>query len=71
MVERRNWSERQAAQVLAKARDDLHRYIKVAREATEFACLQHLFARWHHLHLPLFTMMVVTGVTHVFAVHLY
>lgn len=36
-----------------------------------FNACERLFALWHLLHMPLFLMLVVTGVIHVFAVHLY
>jgi hypothetical protein len=32
---------------------------------------ERLFSLWHILHLPLFYMMLVTAVVHIFAVHLY
>lgn len=32
---------------------------------------ERLFATWHLLHLPLFIMMIVTAIFHVYAVHVY
>lgn len=42
-----------------------------ARRVAEFEASERLFAAWHVLHLPLFLMLVVVGIVHVFAVHLY
>jgi hypothetical protein len=37
----------------------------------EFAAFERLFSLWHALHLPLFLMLLVAGVVHVVAVHVY
>ena len=42
-----------------------------ARRVAEFEASERLFAAWHILHLPLFFMLVVVGVVHVIAVHVY
>lgn len=53
----------------------VNRYIRDRLEATrrvaEFQNYERLFALWHVLHLPLFIMMVVAGIVHVIAVHIY
>jgi hypothetical protein len=42
-----------------------------ARRIAEFKSYERLFSMWHLLHLPLFFMMLISGIVHVFAVHLY
>ncbi len=42
-----------------------------ARRVAEFEASERLFAAWHVLHLPLFVMLVIVGIVHVFAVHVY
>lgn len=42
-----------------------------ARRVAEFEASEKLFAAWHILHLPLFLMLVIVGIVHVFAVHVY
>jgi hypothetical protein len=37
----------------------------------ELDSYERLFALWHVLHLPLFFMLLVAGIAHVIAVHLY
>lgn len=53
----------------------LNRYIKHYLNTTikvcEFSIYERLFALWHTLHLPLFIMMLITGIIHVVAVHMY
>lgn len=41
------------------------------RRALEFDAYERLFSLWHVLHLPLFFMLVIAGVIHVVAVHVY
>jgi hypothetical protein len=45
--------------------------LRSARRVAEFEGCERLFAAWHILHLPLFVMLLVVGVVHVVAVHVY
>ena len=45
--------------------------LMAARRVAEFEASERLFAAWHVLHLPLFFMLVIVGVVHVIAVHVY
>jgi hypothetical protein len=45
--------------------------LRSARRVAEFEGCERLFAAWHVLHLPLFVMLLVVGVVHVVAVHVY
>lgn len=58
-------------QQLRQARKNLRDYFSEARKVAEFGFYARLFSLWHVLHLPLFVMMLVTGIIHVIAVHLY
>jgi len=46
-------------------------YTLALRRAVAFKLYERLFSLWHILHLPLFIMMIITAVIHIFAVHLY
>lgn len=46
-------------------------YTLALRQAAAFKVYERLFSLWHLLHLPLFFMMIITAVIHIFAVHLY
>jgi hypothetical protein len=41
------------------------------RRVVEFSAFERLFSLWHALHLPLFLMLLIAGVVHVAAVHVY
>jgi len=41
------------------------------RRVVEFEAYERLFSLWHALHLPLFLMLLIAGVVHVVAVHVY
>lgn len=45
--------------------------VAAANRVYRYNAFERLFALWHLLHLPLFLMLIVTGVVHVVAVHLY
>jgi hypothetical protein len=45
--------------------------IGAARRVLEFRAFQKLFSLWHALHMPLFFMLIIAGIVHVVAVHLY
>jgi hypothetical protein len=53
----------------------IRRYIGKRLEATrrlaEFQSYERLFSLWHVLHLPLFLLLLIAGVVHVVAVHVY
>lgn len=45
--------------------------IGATREVSEFQAYTQLFSLWHVLHLPLFFMLLIAGIVHVIAVHVY
>ncbi len=38
---------------------------------TNYALFARVFSLWHIFHLPIFFMMIIAGIVHVFAVHIY
>ena len=46
-------------------------YIKAVRDIAQFHTYQRLFSWWHIFHIPLVYMLVLTGIFHVIAVHMY
>jgi hypothetical protein len=51
--------------------DSVNRYALALRRTAAFNLYVGLFSLWHILHLPLFFMMIITAVIHIFAVHMY
>lgn len=45
--------------------------LAATRRVVEFGAFERLFSLWHALHMPLFLMLLVAGVVHVVAVHVY
>jgi hypothetical protein len=45
--------------------------LAATRRVVEFAAFERLFSLWHALHMPLFLMLIVAGIVHVIAVHIY
>jgi hypothetical protein len=57
--------------LLASGRAYLQVYLLTVRRVAGFTFFERLFGIWHVLHLPLFVMLLISGVIHVYAVHLY
>jgi hypothetical protein len=53
------------------ARELARRHIDLVRRVLELGTYERLFSLWHVLHLPLFFMLLVAGIVHVVAVHIY
>ncbi len=47
------------------------RRLAATRRVAGFEAYERLFSLWHALHLPLIFMMIIAGVVHVVAVHVY
>jgi hypothetical protein len=63
-------SERQAHFQQAVSRY-ISRRLRATRQVAEFQAYERLFSLWHVLHLPLFLLLLIAGVAHVVAVHVY
>lgn len=59
------------AKQLRQERRRLGDYLAALRKLNQLAFYERLFSLWHVLHFPLFLMLVVSGIVHVIAVHLY
>ena len=54
-----------------KTRHYLRIYLYTVRKVAGFTFFERLFSMWHILHLPLFIMLLIAGIVHVCAVHMY
>jgi hypothetical protein len=54
-----------------KARKLIYQRLKDLRSICSLGTKEILFSYWHIFHLPLFIMLILSGVVHVAAVHLY
>ena len=53
------------------ANDYVARRLGAASRVATFHAYERLFSLWHVLHLPLFFMLIIAGIVHVIAVHVY
>ncbi len=65
------WDSKTQRRQRREARAYLKRYFQTARKVLEFNFYERMFALWHVVHLPFFFMMLLSGVIHVIAVHMY
>ena len=55
----------------AVANDYVRRRLAAASGVATFHAFERLFSLWHILHMPLFFMLIIAGIVHVIAVHVY
>ncbi len=65
------WTAVHTRRFIKLARMHIRYYLQTTIKVCEFSVYERLFALWHTLHLPLFIMMIITGIVHVVAVHMY
>ncbi len=46
-------------------------FFAIVKRIAGFSFYERMFSYWHVLHMPIFFMLVITGLVHVFAVHMY
>jgi hypothetical protein len=66
-----NWSSGEERQRLALARAHVEEFMYLVSKASQLGFWERMFSAWHVLHVPLFFLLLVSGVIHVVAVHLY
>ncbi len=58
-------------QLHGTARQYIDDRLAATRRVVEFGAFERLFSLWHAFHLPLFMLLLIAGVVHVVAVHVY
>lgn len=67
----RGWDRKMVRSLSQEANNDIQPYIDGLYNMYGFRIFESLFSLWHFLHLPLFIMLVFTGILHVIVVHSY
>ncbi|WP_338353348.1 hypothetical protein [Thalassolituus oleivorans] len=67
----RSWDRSLYKSHLAKAFAQVDSFFAASRRVLEFSFYERLFSLWHVIHLPFFIMLVLSGIVHVVAVHMY
>lgn len=70
-IRARLWLWRWSSQLNAAERALLACHLDTLRRIAGFSFFERLFSLWHLLHMPIFFMLVITGLAHVYAVHSY
>ncbi len=68
---RGGWDARRRRATEQALRAMIGTYIAALVKEVQFGAYARLFSWWHALHIPLFIMLVLTGILHVIAVHMY
>jgi hypothetical protein len=66
-----NWSRDVEKNRLAAARLDVLEFLACVSKASQLSFWERMFSFWHVLHVPFFFLLLVSGVLHVIAVHIY
>lgn len=59
------------AEMRREMRRLIGQYLAALVKEVQFGAYARLFSLWHALHVPLFIMLILTGILHVVAVHMY
>jgi len=65
------WDKRMVRSLSRDANSQVQPYLNGLYEMYGFRIFERLFSLWHFLHLPLFIMLVFSGILHVIVVHSY
>jgi len=70
-AEHNGWDDRRRRAHEAATCQLIGTYIAALVKDVQFSAYERLFSLWHALHVPLFVMLLLAGVMHVVAVHMY
>jgi len=65
------WNAQQRKENYSMLKNHIKHFLNATLKTCEFSTYERLFGLWHVLHLPLFFMLIISGIVHVIAVHMY
>lgn len=65
------WDKTQVHKHLDEGRSAIRNYLRTILKVVQFNIYESLFSLWHILHVPLMFILLVSGIVHVLAVHMY
>jgi len=68
---RLGWSRRARRRQLQVLADHITLYVVTVRKAAALGLYDRLFGLWHVFHLPLFFLLVIAAIVHIFAAHFF
>jgi hypothetical protein len=66
-----HWGPATLAHYRRQAGEKMNAYVSAVCSAAQFSVWERLFSLWHVAHVPFVYLMVICGVVHVVAVHMY
>ncbi len=66
---REGWSHSKTKEMIGSGQAYLSAHFSTIRKIAGFTFFERLFSFWHHLHIPLFCMLIITVTVHIIAVH--
>ncbi len=70
-AEREAWDDATFERRLRRRQKILHAHLDAVVDVARFHSYERLFSLWHILHVPFVFMLVISGIVHVIAVHMY
>jgi len=67
----KKWTRPMRRELEAAARGNVSIYITTVIREAQFSFYERMFSLWHVVHIPLFFMLLIAGIAHVIAVHMY
>jgi hypothetical protein len=65
------WNANKLEKRLTAGKMAIQKYLSAVIDVTRFTTYERLFSLWHVIHIPFLFMLVISGVVHVIAVHMY
>jgi hypothetical protein len=66
-----DWDAVKLQRRLAGARSAIRAHVDAVVDVARFSAYERLFSLWHILHVPFVFMLIISGIVHVIAVHMY
>ena len=71
IAKRSEWSPLEQKRRGMAAREHISTHMRSALKISQFSVYERFMAMWHLFHFPFFVMLVIAGIVHILAVHMY
>jgi hypothetical protein len=70
-ADKHGWGSVKLEQRLVAGKSATRTYLDAVIDVARFSAYERLFSLWHILHVPFVFMLIISGIAHVIAVHMY
>lgn len=70
-AEEHGWESAKLDKRVVAGKAAIRKYLDAVIDVARFSAYERLFSLWHVLHVPFVFMLVISGIVHVIAVHMY